>query len=204
MHNYEYSNQYPIYAVVTYLYHYSVETEVEKKDFLEFLQSLVRFCLYTGATTSVKFGIYNIIRTISFQKKIESYRVEGITLAYFNHLGRLKNSFALLAYHLCTSDSIPDKYTIDKIVNLRDEEILGSDWKYDNLNDICNSIGNLVVLDLPKKYNSMLDKATYYKTSNVRYVKDAIEGEAFTYSNWKSRDVKMKELLLSFFKKDEL
>lgn len=200
----EYSNQYPIYAVVTYLYHYSVETEVEKKDFLDFLQSLVRFCLYTGATTSVKFGIYNIIRTISFQKKIESYRVEGITLAYFNHLGRLKNSFALLAYHLCTSDPIPDKYTIDKIVNLRDEEILGSDWKYDNINDICNSIGNLVVLDIPKKYNSMHDKATYYKTSNVRYVKDAIEGDTFTYSNWKSRDVKMKELLLSFFKKNEL
>ena len=125
-------------------------------------------------------------------------------MAYFNHLGRLKNSFALLAYHLCTSDTNADIWTIDKIVNLRDEEILGSDWKYDNINDICNSIGNLVVLDIPKKYNSMHDKTTYYNTSNVRYVKDAIEGDTFTYSNWKSRDVKMKELLLSFFKKNEL
>ena len=196
----EYSNQYPIYAVVTYLYHYSVETDVEKKDFIDFLQSLVRFCLLTGATTTVKFGIYNIIKTISFQKRIETYRVDDITSDSFDHLGRLKNSFALLAYHLSTSDPIPDKYTIDKIVNLRDEESLDSDWKYNNLNDICNSIGNLVVLDIPKKYNSIRDKAKYYNTSHNKYVKEVITGEVFTYLDWKNRNKQMKEKLLKFFK----
>lgn len=199
---YEYSNQYPIYAVVTYLYHYSVETKDEKKDFIEFLQSLVRFCLYTGATTTVKFGIYNIIKTISFQKRIETYRIDGITSDYFSHLGRLKNSFALLAYHLSTSDSIPDKYTIDKIVNLRDEECLDSNWKYNNLNEICNSIGNQVVLDIPKKYISMRDKAKYYNTSNNKYVKEAITGDIFTYFDWENRNTQMKERLLMFFKND--
>ena len=198
----EYSNQYPIYAVVTYLYHYSVETNDEKKDFIEFLQSLVRFCLYTGATTTVKFGIYNIIKTISYQKRIETYRIDGITSDYFSHLGRLKNSFALLAYHLSTSDSIPDKYTIDKIVNLRDEECLDSNWKYNNLNEICNSIGNQVVLDIPKKYISMRDKAKYYNTSNNKYVKEAINGDVFTYLDWEKRNNQMKEILLTFFKND--
>lgn len=76
---YEYSNQYPIYAVVTYLYHYSVETKDEKKDFIEFLQSLVRFCLYTGATTTVKFGIYNIIKTISFHMRINMLQIIKMT-----------------------------------------------------------------------------------------------------------------------------
>lgn len=198
----EYSNQYPIYAVVTYLYHYSVETNDEKKDFIEFLQSLVRFCLYTGATTTVKFGIYNIIKTISYQKRIETYRLDGITSDYFSHLGRLKNSFALLAYHLSTSDSIPDKYTIDKIVNLRDEEWLDSNWKYNNLNEICNSIGNQVVLDIPKKYILMRDKAKYYNTSTNKYVKGAITGDIFTYLDWKKRNKQMKEILLTFFKND--
>lgn len=198
----EYSNQYPIYAVVTYLYHYSVETNDEKKDFIEFLQSLVRFCLYTGATTTVKFGIYNIIKTISYQKRIETYRIDGITSDYFSHLGRLKNSFALLAYYLSTSDSIPDKYTIDKIVNLRDEEWLDSNWKYNNLNEICNSIGNQVVLDIPKKYISMRDKAKYYNTSNNKYVKEAINGDVFTYLDWEKRNNQMKEILLTFFKND--
>lgn len=198
----EYSNQYPIYAVVTYLYHYSVETNDEKEDFIEFLQSLVRFCLYTGATTTVKFGIYNIIKTISYQKRIETYRIDGITSDYFSHLGRLKNSFALLAYHLSTSDSIPDKYTIDKIVNLRDEECLDSNWKYNNLNEICNSIGNQVVLDIPKKYISMRDKAKYYNTSNNKYVKEAINGDVFTYLDWEKRNNQMKEILLTFFKND--
>lgn len=198
----EYSNQYPIYAVVTYLYHYSVETNDEKEDFIEFLQSLVRFCLYTGATTTVKFGIYNIIKTISYQKRIETYRIDGITSDFFSHLGRLKNSFALLAYHLSTSDSIPDKYTIDKIVNLRDEECLDSNWKYNNLNEICNSIGNQVVLDIPKKYISMRDKAKYYNTSNNKYVKEAINGDVFTYLDWEKRNNQMKEILLTFFKND--
>ena len=198
----EYSNQYPIYAVVTYLYHYSVDTNDEKEDFIEFLQSLVRFCLYTGATTTVKFGIYNIIKTISYQKRIETYRIDGITSDYFSHLGRLKNSFALLAYHLSTSDSIPDKYTIDKIVNLRDEECLDSNWKYNNLNEICNSIGNQVVLDIPKKYISMRDKAKYYNTSNNKYVKEAINGDVFTYLDWEKRNNQMKEILLTFFKND--
>lgn len=198
----EYSNQYPIYAVVTYLYNYSVETNDEKKEFIDFLQSLVRFCLYTGATTTVKFGIYNIIKTISYQKRIETYRIDGITSDYFSHLGRLKNSFALLAYHLSTSDSIPDKYTIDKIVNLRDEDCLDSNWKYYNLNEICNSIGNQVVLDIPKKYISMRDKAKYYNTSNNKYVKEAINGDIFTYLDWEKRNKQMKEILLTFFKND--
>ena len=197
----EYSNQYPIYAIVVYLYHYDVESDDQKATFVTFLQSLARYCLYSGATTSVKFGIYNIIRIVSFQNSIDTYQVENITADYFDHLGRLKNAYALLAYHLETKSEIPTKYSIDKIVNLRDEYLLGSDWQYENLNDICNSIGNLVVLDIPKRYNSLKEKARYYKTSNNSYVVNAIEGNQFGFSDWVSRNRHFKNLLLSFFKK---
>ena len=197
----EYSNQYPIYAIVVYLYHYDVESDDQKVAFVTFLQSLARYCLYSGATTSVKFGIYNIIRIVSFQNSIDTYQVENITADYFDHLGRLKNAYALLAYHLETKSEIPTKYSIDKIVNLRDEYLLGSDWQYENLNDICNSIGNLVVLDIPKRYNSLKEKARYYKTSNNSYVVNAIKETQFGYSDWVSRNRHFKNLLLSFFKK---
>ena len=197
----EYSNQYPIYAIVVYLYHYDVESDDQKSAFITFLQSLARYCLYSGATTSVKFGIYNIIRIVSFQNSIDTYQVENITADYFDHLGRLKNAYALLAYHLETKSEIPTKYSIDKIVNLRDEYLLGSDWQYENLNDICNSIGNLVVLDIPKRYNSLKEKARYYKTSYNSYVVNAIKGTQFGYSDWVSRNRHFKNLLLSFFKK---
>lgn len=196
----EYSNQYPIYAVVVYLYHYNTESVEERKSFITFLQSLVRFCLYSGATTSVKFGIYNIIKTISFQDTIDTYRIDSISTDNFNHLGRLKNAFALLAYHLETNDPIPDKYSIDKIVNLRDEYLLGDDWQYNNINDICNSIGNLVVLDIPKRYNSIREKSKYYKTSSNMYVLKTILGNEFTFENWRSRNKHMKGVLLDFFK----
>jgi len=196
----EYSNQYPLFAVVVYLYHYETITPDDRIAFVNFLQSLCRYCLYSGATSSVKFGIYNIIKVISFQKTIDNYRVETLSADYFNHLGRLKNAFALLAYFLETSNPIPDKYSIDKIVNIRDEYQLASDWKYDNINDICNSIGNLVVLDLPKRYNSMREKAKYYSTSSNLYVANAITGDFFTYQDWKIRNKHLKELLLDFFK----
>lgn len=196
----EYSNQYPMYAVVVYLYHYNTESFEDRDAFINFLQSLVRFCLYSGATTSVKFGIYNIIKIVSFQNSIDTFRIDSISTDYFNHLGRLKNSFALLAYHLETKEPIPDKYSIDKIVNLRDEYLLGNDWQYTNINDICNSIGNLVVLDVPKRYNSIREKAKYYKTSSNKYVLNAIKEDEFTYESWKRRNKHMKELLLGYFK----
>ena len=198
----EYTNQYPIYAVVAYVYNHEIETEEGKNKVVNFLKSLVRYCLYTGSTSSVKFGIYPIIKTISFQDSIDdNYPTEDITIETFNHLGRLKNAFALLTYLLETKQAFPKKYTVDKIVNLRDEDLLGEDWTYNNLNDICNSIGNLVVLDIPKRYNTVNDKKEYYATSNNHYVNQIFTTNIFHYDDWKKRDMHMKNLLIDFFKK---
>jgi rRNA maturation protein Nop10 len=177
--------------------------ETDAKKFSDFLQSLVRFCLYTGSTSTVKFEIYRIIKQISSQDFIDSYRRDEISTETFSHLGRLKSSFALLAYYIDTNEPIPAKYSIDKIVNLRDEDFLGEDWKYDNLSDICNSIGNLVVLDIPKRYNSVKDKYEQYKTSKSDYVRRIFSSEYFSYSDWRGRNVHMQNLLVKFFSKIE-
>lgn len=79
--------------------------------------------------------------------------------------------------------------------------MLGEDWIYNNLNDICNSIGNLVVLDIPKRYNTINNKKEYYATSNNYYVNQIFTTNTFGYNDWKKRDIHMKNLLIDFFKK---
>lgn len=193
-----YTNQYPTYAIVVYLYYHDVNTEEEKQDFVYFLKSLIRYCFNMGSTTSVKFNIYNIIKVIANKGVIDPYYVNTSADAMI-HLGRLQNAFALLAYYLDTHEAIPVKYSIDKIVNLRDEMLLGDDWEYWSMSDICNSIGNLVVLDIPKRYNSIKDKYSYYKQSESKYVNTIFTSPTFTYQNWKDRDLHMKKLLVKFF-----
>ena len=195
----EYTNQYPMYAVIVYLFNHEVELRNGKIAFVRFLQSLIRYCLYTGGTSSIKFGIYPIIKQISQGDTIDDYRRNDITIETFDHLGRLNNAYALLSYLLETKAEIPPKYNIDKIINLRDEGLLDEKWLYTNLNDICNSIGNLVVLDIPKKYVTYKDKYQYYKTSRNSYVSSILGSPDFSYEDWKMRNIRMKNLLVDFF-----
>ena len=197
-----YTNQYPTYALVVYLYYNNVDTDEEKHRFISFLQSLIRYCFYMGSTTSVKFNIYNMIKVIANKGEIDANYID-VTPDYFSHLGRLQNAFALLAYYLDSKEPIPTRFTVDKIVNLRDEDLLGEDWHYQYLSDICNSIGNLVVMDLPKRYNSLTDKYDYYKLSKNEYVKNILTSKTFTFENYKERNRHLKMLLANFFNKPE-
>ena len=198
-----YTNQYPTYAIIVYLYYHNVETEDEKSEFVEFLQSLVRYCFYMGSTTTVKFKIYEFIKVIANKGKIDPNYVGNATADSFTYLGRLLGAYAMLAYHLDSGLPIPVEYAIDKIVNVRDENELGDEWVYESFDDICKSIGNMVVMDLPKRYNSLQEKYAYYATSEIEYVRSIFSSPDFTYENWKSRNDHMKGVLVKFFAKPE-
>lgn len=197
-----YTNQYPTYALVVYLYYNNVDTDEEKHRFISFLQSLIRYCFYMGSTTSVKFNIYNMIKVIANTGEIDANYTD-VAPDYFSHLGRLQNAFALLAYYLDSKEPIPTRFTVDKIVNLRDEDLLGEDWSGHDLGEICNKIGNLVVTDLPKRYNSVLEKYDYYRHSKSEYVKNVFSSPTFSYENWKERNSHLQKVLAKFFNKPE-
>ena len=197
-----YTNQYPTYALVVYLYYNNVDTDEEKHRFISFLQSLIRYCFYMGSTTSVKFNIYNMIKVIANKGEIDANYTD-VAPDYFSHLGRLQNAFALLAYYLDSKEAIPTRFTVDKIVNLRDEDLLGEDWSGHDLGEICNKIGNLVVTDLPKRYNSVLEKYDYYRHSKSEYVKNVFSSPTFSYENWKERNSHLQKVLAKFFNKPE-
>ena len=197
-----YTNQYPTYALVVYLYYNNVDTDEEKHRFISFLQSLIRYCFYMGSTTSVKFNIYNMIKVIANKGEIDENYTD-VAPDYFSHLGRLQNAFALLACYLDSKEAIPTRFTVDKIVNLRDEDLLGEDWSGHDLGEICNKIGNLVVTDLPKRYNSVLEKYDYYRHSKSEYVKNVFSSPTFSYENWKERNSHLQKVLAKFFNKPE-
>lgn len=53
----EYTNQYPMFAVIVYLFNHEVESDGDDLCGVS-PEFLVRYCLYTGSTTAAKFGIY--------------------------------------------------------------------------------------------------------------------------------------------------
>lgn len=66
-----YTNKYPLFAIVAYLFHN--DTDCDEVCFTEFLRRVTRYVYSMGATTSVKFEIYNIISSVSHGKEISQY-----------------------------------------------------------------------------------------------------------------------------------
>ncbi len=189
-----YTNQYPKYAIITYLY--QNELFVDDK-FVNFLISLVRYVYFQGSTTTVKFEIYNIIKQICLDQKISSYH-RDLEISFFDNLGRLKFGFCLLAYYL-ESDSVLFSYNIDRLITYRDIEELPTDWGNIDIDLIVDQIGNLIVIDLPKRSLSFTKKKAYYMNSEIKDVRDLFT-TTFTYEAFKLRDLMLKTRLVDFFK----
>ncbi len=189
-----YTNQYPKYAIITYLY--CNELRVDEK-FITFLTSLVRYVYHQGSTTTVKFEIYNMIKQLSAGVAIGSYE-KDIDTSFFDNTGRLKFGFSLLAFYLGSKVSLP-AYSIDRVITYRDVEGLSSDWNNVNKDLIVDQIGNLVVLDIPKKNLLLAKKKEYYLKSDLNEIKMIFSNE-FTYEFFKERDKELKNRLVRFFK----
>jgi len=190
-----YTNQYPKFAVVTYLYINHLDSEELEKNFILFLKSLIRFIYYKGATTSIKFEIYNIIRQICNRQNIDNYYVE-IEYDFFNSMGRLKYGFALLAFYSDRKDALIN-YNIDKIITVKDKNSLNYEWG--NLENIYDRLGNFIVLEISKHNVTFNKKLEYYKTSKLEEVKQLTTNE-FCYQKFNERDTNLKEILIKFFK----
>lgn len=191
-----YTNQYPKYAIVNFLYINTLDTD---KKFIDFLKSLTRYIYYQGSTATVKFEIYNIIKQTSSGQEISAYTKSDIKATYFNYLGRLKKGFALLALYLNRKTALPD-YNIDKIVNLKDKQLLAPDWQNINMGEIIDRLGNTVILDLPKRYVTYSKKKEYYSTSKLQEIRDIFNNIEFTYKDFVDRDQMLRDQLTLFFK----
>jgi uncharacterized protein with ParB-like and HNH nuclease domain len=188
-----YTNQYPKIALVVYLYKNINAIDLSYKP----LESIVRYAYYYGSSTRIKFEIYTIIKKICHNEVIEEY-YKAVEESYFDYLGTLKYSYALLAFYSDKKKSLPS-YSIDKIINLKDDKVL--DWEKNKLEFFVNSLGNFIVLDMPKKNLLLEKKIAYYQTSNDPTIQnDSHTLSSLAYSDFIQRDRKLKEKLVRFFK----
>jgi len=192
-----YTNQYPKIALVVYLY---VNGFNEEKTII-FLKKLIRFTYYAGSTSTIKFQIFNMIREISTGRLIENYTKEDIPSEYFNYMGLLKKGYALLAFYL-TYEKALTPYSIDNIVNSKDKKYL-SEWSNEQLKTALDSLGNTVILDLPKKDLTIDKKSDHYKDSAIDEVKQlAHEMQDFSFEDFQERDQALRQRVIAFFKGD--
>ncbi len=190
-----YTNQYPKYAVVTYFYINGFD-KTEKT--INFLKSLIRYVYFQGSTTRIKFEIYTIIKNIYLDQPISEYYYPDIQIDSFDYSGRLKYGFALLAFYL--KNEVLADYYIDKFISYKDEEFLTKDWGEEvQWEDFIDSIGNFIVLDIPKR-NFLLDKKLkYYSNSNIDEVKD-LSKQTINYQAFVQRDNELKQRIVEFFR----
>lgn len=190
-----YTNQYPKYAIVNYLFVNDLKID---ERFDQFLKSIIRYTYFQGSTATVKFEIYNIIKQTSFNLEIADYHRNDIKVDYFDYLGRLKKGFALLAFYLERNEAL-HSYNVDKIINLKDERQLVSDWEKVDISFIVEQIGNYVIIDLPKRSIGFSKKDEYYSSSEINEVRNIFKNGNFTYEDFLIRDKKLKTKLLNFF-----
>lgn len=190
-----YTNQYPKFAIVTYLF---LNGDIFDNNFEYFLESLVRYIYYQGSTTTVKFEIYNIIKQICNNNRIPSYKQE-LNKDFFNKLGRLKNGFALLAYYV-EHDTI-SFYTIDRIINLNDSFDLPFEIPKEQLIQLIDSLGNLLVLKGRKKSGTFRSRVLYYQEKNFKIFPPDFWDD-LSIDKFEKRDEYLKQCLINFFKED--
>lgn len=192
-----YTNQYPKIAIVVYLFVYKDGSDT---DLISYLKKLVRFSYYAGSTSTIKFAIFNIIRDVSMGKVIAEFIREDIADDYFDYLGLLKYGYALLAFYLSQNIALKS-FVIDKLINYKDERYLKEGWNKAKIEAVANSLGNFVILDIPKINTTINNKASHYNTSNIAEIKGLSKRlDDFTYDDFIARDKQLKEILMAFFK----
>lgn len=196
-----YSNVYPMYSLFTYAYKYGIKDNEEQT--IQYLSSVVRYCYYQGSTTMVKFEIYNIIRQMFIKLPIKAYYQKSIDENYFNNLGRLKYSYALLAHYLQEPKALKG-YNIDKILSSRDVRQLDPSWEGIDFYDHVDDLGNFIVLDVNKQNRSYQDKRVFYEKSNIASVKEFIDKhKTITFKDIQERTIALKTVLNDFFREPQ-
>jgi uncharacterized protein with ParB-like and HNH nuclease domain len=199
-----YSNQYPKWALVAYLFTNGIEiVEENMEKTVQFCKSLIRYVYGKGATTTIKYEIYNIIKLVCQRGEIEKYTL-NLTLELLYPLGRLKYGYALLAFYI-TKEKALSSFYIGKIINTREIEYFQeniSGWQGIEMIEELDKLANFMVSDIPQMKTPHKHKSYYMEESNLEEVKN-IFFEDYTYESFCNREKELTKNLVKFFN-DEL
>lgn len=190
-----YSNGYPRFAIVNYLF---VNTNYNIYDFCDFLISLVRYVYSLGATTNVKFEIYKIIVRTSRGQSIDSYFLSS-EIDDFNQYKMLRKGYALLAYYL-DGGNLMEKHWYDKLLSNSDRnELSKNGWTTEQEDYAINSLCNTIAINIPSRRKGMDDKFTYFHKENLIHPSETFFRSSRTYNDFEVYELDMKKTFNRFF-----
>lgn len=190
-----YSNNYPLTALIVFLFTYGYENEGLT---IRFAKSVIRYAYAYGSTRSVKFGIYNLITTVARRMPFDDNYRTGCGNIDFSSVGRIKVGFAMIAYY--QENPIVPNICFDKWISSKDIDNLPIEWDEKKIEKL-DSIGNYLILDVPKVTGSFNYRATCYKHSKLQEVSDIIKfGEDMTYKLYEQRELDKRKCIEEFFK----
>lgn len=201
----EHTVHFPFTALIVFLF--SIKNDIENKinyaSLVSFCKSIIRLSYEKASANKMQFPIYGAIVKI-MNNKVYEYYPNKIELNDFEFFGRLKKGYALLALYLDDNQAPIYTYNLDKILNNRDIERLDDNWcdKEIDFVDYIDSIGNMIIIDFPKKNIVLEDKIKFFKQSKIIEVNQlANEISNWTYQKYFTRENLLKNRLLEFFEK---
>lgn len=190
-----YSNGYPRFAIVNYLF---VNKNYEVSGFCDFLISLVRLAYSLGATTNVKFEIYKILVRTSKGQIIDSYLLPN-EIEDFNQYKMLRKGYALLAYYL-DGGSLMEKYWYDKLLSNNDRsELTQAGWTSEQEDNAINSLCNTIAINIPSRRKNMYDKYKYFYNEKLLHPAALFFNSQRSYSDFEVYENDIKKLYNRFF-----
>lgn len=163
-----YSNKFPMFAIVSYLYKYGKD-----EGYIDFLKLLTRVCYSYGPSTTVKFTIYNIIADIFSEvvKKKKSVDYCMPNLESLNTRFQSKKGFILLTYYIVVKQPLIGTLNIERI--LRPSQITTED---EIIRNMVFQLGNFFIIDktsdtIENDYNHLFFE---FKYKNIRSVSELL------------------------------
>ena len=198
-----YTNQYPKYALINYLYYYGEE---DRQTLESFIVMLVKYFYYRGATLQVKYETYRINKVVANDLKVPFYDCSDFDDSGLERIGYLRNGYALLAHYLLYPNAYIENVSFDRLIYEREYLQLPPEWLNVNMDMVINNIANIVVLDIPKQSCKLLsDKADYYSKSQLEDVKSLFNRTGtVSLSEFRYREGVLKKTLLNFFSQSKL
>lgn len=136
----EYTNNYPKDLIIVYLAKCNNSNYLIEDKVIEFSKSLVRYCYYKGATTTIKNYIYDLTIKVMHDSWEDFYPESPREYKFF---GRLYRGFALLLAYLHPEQKSVYPYNIVKLKNILNYNHFEYSW--------FDLIGNNIPMDITEK-----------------------------------------------------
>lgn len=194
-----YTNQYPWYALITYVYKNISDINNHQDKLQEFIEKLVRFCYISGSTTTIKYEIYSIISKIMRGEYIQAYFVEPGDFnlqPLLKNPRRLKTGLILLAFYLENpeQDALQD-INVDRIIKSCDTDAENTRLPISSLSDITN----YMVTDIPKRVLPYAERYAMINQSAVPGIRDLLPSNYPTEDFFQNRLEQICTVLTEFF-----